>query len=179
VSRLKREPIYHTDHIEILLTRGYSALVDLDCFSWILQRSWVARVCPHTVYARCMVQGKDMALHRAVLGSACEGQYVDHINSDGLDCRSANLRACSQRQNGANRGANSRAMSRYRGVVWHAKDRKWQTQIARRVAGKYQCQYIGQFADELQAARAWDKAAIDSGWYDLAFLRLNFPVTAG
>lgn len=41
-------------------------------------------------------------LHR-VIANAGKGQFVDHINGNGLDCRKENLRLCSHTQNMQNR----------------------------------------------------------------------------
>eukprot|EP00210_Caulerpa_lentillifera_P004829 g4610.t1 len=53
-------------------------------------------------------------------------------------------------------GVEKRLTSRYRGVCWNRKNRRWQTAINR--GGKYI--YLGSFVSEIEAAKAFDRAAV-------------------
>ena len=87
---------------------------------------------------------------------------------DGLDCRKSNLRICDNSQNHANRKAQANNTSGYKGVGWDLFNKKWVAQIMVNQKNKK----IGRYDVKEDAARAYDKAAIE---YFGEFARLNFP----
>lgn len=181
--KLKRQPIYHKDCIEIPLTKGHSAFVDLDCPPEILRFNWAADVKPHTAYAfrtgshPTTGRKTTILLHREVMGlQHGDPRQVDHEDRDGLNCRISNLRVCTCRENHANVSSNRGSSSRFRGVYWDKVRCKWYSQLSWRDGQKkLRTKYVGLFLDEEEAAHAWDRAALASGLYDPQFLRLNFP----
>ncbi len=94
-------------------------------------------------------------MHREIMKLECN-KLCDHINGNGLDNRKTNLRPASRAQNGWNRGKSRvKSRSRYKGLAWDKKDKRWEVRISvngRRI-------YIGRFEDQIQAARAYDRAA--------------------
>lgn len=105
-----------------------------------------------------------LLLHRFLV-CAPPGWGVDHRDHDTLNNRRANLRLCSRSQNAANSRARG-GSSRYKGVYRHRT--RWEAGI--RLAGEHH--YLGTFATEEEAARAYDEAA--RRFYG-EFALLNFP----
>jgi hypothetical protein len=107
-------------------------------------------------------------MHRDVLNPP-DHLFVDHINHNGLDNRIANLRTATPQQNSYNRiHFRKNPSSKYKGVSFKKKEKKWTAQI--RYDGK--SKFIGTFDSEIEAAKAYDKAA---KLYHKEFAALNFP----
>lgn len=152
--------------IEIPLTRGHVAIID-DCDSHLAKKKWSAlevrfkdgslrRV--YAVRGITRADGKHRLsyLHREVMGTVDTKTQIDHRDGNGLDCRRANLRLCSGKQNIRNRTRmNKNNSSGYRGVRWNAKNEKWVAVI--KVDRKPI--HIGTFADRKEAAIAYNRAA--------------------
>lgn len=105
-------------------------------------------------------------MHR-VITAAPQGVSVDHQNGNGLDnCRS-NLRVAGQSKNVAAAQIH-RGKSLYRGVQWSSQKGRWHAQIK----VNYQKKHLGTFTDPVDAAHAYDQAALVAfGEY----ANLNFP----
>lgn len=106
----------------------------------------------------------DISMHRLVMGHPAV--RVDHINHDGLDNRRANLRLATGSQNGGNQLPKG-GSSAYKGVSFHKAAGKW--------SAKFRNHHIGLFASEVDAAKAYDTAALEY-WGDFALV--NFPKAA-
>lgn len=161
---------------EILLTKGYVAIVDDEDFEWLSQRRWHALISRRGAYAARSEGGRSgkryVYMHRLIIG-AVPGVGVDHVNGDGLDNRRANLRLASAAENGWNAGPRmaNRKYGRFKGAWYLVATGRWQARIS--VRGKLI--HIGHFDTELEAALAYDAAARE---YHGAFARLNFPHAA-
>ena len=94
--------------------------------------------------------------------------HTDHWNRSGWDCRTINLRPCTQSQNNANQAQIPGNTSKYKGVSFVASRNKWVAQL--RFNGRYV--KVGRFKNEIDAAKAYDKKAFEC-WGDFAYL--NFP----
>ena len=158
--------------MEIKLTQGKVATVDeknadLARHKWYCANGYAVRRTPGN-------HGKLEYLHRVVyerkLGRELEpGEQVDHIDRNTFDDRIENLRLATRAQNGANKSKQKGTSSEYKGVCWHKRDKKWRAQI--KVNGK--TIHLGYFADEMDAASAYDEAAME---YFGEFANLNFPI---
>lgn len=111
----------------------------------LARRTWSRHIAGYAVRS-----GGKVLLHREILSlSPGDGLQADHINGDRLDCRRANLRVVTQRQNFQNQPA-STGSSRFRGVSWEARRQRWVaygTLDGRR-------RHVGYFATEQEAAEA-------------------------
>jgi hypothetical protein len=160
------------EFVTIPLTRGHRAIVDVSDFAIVQPHCWCAYPSNHTVYAHANLgerNGKKTykEMH-VVIMQPKPGEYVDHINGNGLDNRRTNLRLCTQQQNCRNSRPHRDGTSRFKGVSWFKRDQCWRAYLVIDAKQKH----LGYFADEVEAAKAYDAAAqINFG----EFARLNFP----
>lgn len=151
----------------LLLASGpMVALVDdedherLSAYHWIPFRSrgiWYA--------ARMVGRCKKVFLHHEVMPPPPD-LICDHINGNGLDNRRENLRLCTQAQNVYNRGRRKKSRRRFVGV--QPSRGKWYATIGH----MNKMVYLGMFSNEVEAAKAYDAAALRLRG---EFARLNFP----
>lgn len=91
-------------------------------------------------------------------------KQIDHINRDKKDNRIENLRECSQQENSRNVKTKG-GVSRYKGVHWDSKKKIWSAGAKM----NYKTIYLGYFKDEEDAAKAYDKFAVEN-YGEFAFL---------
>ncbi len=154
---------------EIALTRGYVAIVDEADLELVGSHKWSAH---SSGYAVRMESGRMVYMHRLIM-NATGAVYVDHINGDVRDNRRSNLRLCSGNQSAMNRGKVKRSTSsRYKGVWYQSKTMRWHAHIRIPVPGKGRGRrkFLGSFGSEIEAARAYNEAAL---MYHGTFARLN------
>jgi AP2 domain len=156
--------------------KGRVALVDPEDYDLVMQYRWhvdeyerPSRGTKHGPYAKTETRGPKphalIRMHTLITGWT----LVDHQDHNGLNNRRSNLRDATGTLNAANQHKRSRpTSSRYKGVTWDKRDRKWRAQI--KDGPRYRS--IGYFRNEEDAARAYDAAAL-AAWGEFAFL--NFP----
>lgn len=121
--------------------------------------------------------GASDSLARLVLGLTDKKRFVIFLNHDPLDCRRSNLKAGSRSlvaQRGRKMGSlNGRKYtSRFKGVCLHRNSGLWIAQLKKNRVNRYH----GFFKSEVDAAKAYDKAAWEL-YGPEAFL--NFPEDFG
>jgi len=167
--RPAEEPGEGTCLIPLVNWDGLCALVDAADYEWLRRYTWRA-VCANgrTFYACTYCEGKLCLMHRMIMNPPA-GMVVDHKNRYGLDNHRVNLRHATPGQNNINRAWDTGA-SGFRGV-YPCRD-KW----GARIGHQRRTLYIGLFDDPAEAARAYDRKAIELHG---EFACLNFPEEAG
>lgn len=140
--------------VKIPLTQGEFTIVDAEDYALLSKFHWQCWKGPWNNYAKGVVEGKNIPLHRFLLNPSRD-KVVDHINGDGLDNRRSNLRIVTTSQNGMNRKLSKNNSSGYKGVCYNKQRGKWMAYI---MFEKKQ-RTIGYFANSLEAAKAYNKEA--------------------
>jgi hypothetical protein len=86
------------------------------------------------MYPTVWHEGRNVAIHRLVMGKAPDGLEVDHKNGNPLDSRRSNLRFVTHGDNLRNRRAYSK--SGHKGVYFSKNRQGKQWQVQRRVNGR-------------------------------------------
>lgn len=149
---------------EIELSQGKVALVDDEDFVFLSQWKWFAVNTRGHWYA-CRKQKspagsrtrqRTLGMHQLLL-KACGEKFGDHKDGNGLNNQKSNLRPATNQQNLFNQRLGKRNCSGFKGVSWCKHTRKWRAMIGK--DGKIH--YLGQFADRIAAAKAYDRAAVE------------------
>ncbi len=131
------------------------AMVDDEDFERLNSFKWFAvpgRNGNH--YAVRRSKNKTFQMHREILKVSDPKIQVDHENGNGLNNCKTNLRQATHQQNMCNRSAHG--LSQYLGVSFYNKAGKYMAKIA---SNKKQY-YLGLFQSEIEAAKAYNTAAI-------------------
>lgn len=161
----------------------YYALVDDSDYESLIKHTWSVHHKGNTSYAVTKVDGKQIKMHRMILGLTDPKIFTDHEDGNGLNNQKYNIRECSNSENQKNK-IKKTGLSKYKGVTWITRrykrkskstgemimheSSKWEATI--KTTEKYV--YLGRFINEIDAAKAYDAAAkIHHG----EFAKLNFP----
>lgn len=129
------------------------ALVDDEDFDECMKYRWVKS----KGYAKAYIGKRRYILIHRIIMHEKKGEVIHHIDHNKLNNQKSNLRFCSHKENIRNQVKQKRnTSSKYKGVTFHKKLNKWQSSI--NVDKKYK--YIGIFDLELDAAKAYNEAAI-------------------
>lgn len=143
-------------------------LVDDEDFEELSKYTWHIDKGNKTFYALRYIEDsrKRISMHRQLLGLTISTDFGDHLDENGLNNQRGNLRKATKAQNMMNRKSNIGSSSKYIGVSWQAKNKKWVSTICFNA----KTIYIGLFKTEIEAAHARD---IKSKIYFGEFAKLN------
>jgi hypothetical protein len=155
------------------LTRGKYATVSEHRYESLSKRKWSAYYDyrGRRYYALDTNEKPVVRMHREIVGG--DSPHIDHINGDGLDNRDENLRPSTVSQNIANsqNHKKNKKGGKYKGVTFCPEvtgGRPWRA----RIGFQNTIVYIGRFASEQEAARAYDEKAVELFG---EFAHKNFP----
>jgi hypothetical protein len=130
---------------------------ELSRYTWRLENGYASRY----------ENGKRIFMHRQIMRPP-DDMVVDHIDASRANNCRCNLRVCTHAENQRNQRKRRDSHSRFKGVFLNKRRRKWYAVC--RGAGKGH--WRGYFDDEVEAARAYDRMAVE---LFPEFARVNFP----
>lgn len=146
---------------KIPLTQGKFAIVNDIDYAFLMQWKWFFSTNGYAVRNSRKSDTVDkrtaIYMHRVILiRKLGHSDFVDtdHKNQNRLDNWRSNLRPASAPQNRRNKRIQG-GSSKFKGVHWHKRNKRWQAQIGLNGGRKY----LGSFTNEIQAAKVYNKAA--------------------
>ena len=147
----------------IPLGDGDYAYVDAADYDWLRRWNWHL----DGGYAARQEKGSKIFMHRQIMQPP-EEMVVHHRDDNKTNNCRRNLCVCTHTENTRSRRKDSGSFSVFKGVTYDKRRNKWEARC--RYNGK--SHLLGYFDVEVDAARAYDRAAVE--WFG-EFARLNLP----
>lgn len=139
---------------QIPLTQGKFALVDDEDYDFLIQWKWYYKTEGYAARNERTNKGrKTVRMHRVIMNTP-HGMETDHADGNRLNNLKSNLRICTKSENQRNQTPKKH---KHKGAFFDKHDGKWSAHI--RINGKPK--RIGRFSSEVDAARAYNKAAVE------------------
>lgn len=156
---------------KIPLTQGKFAIVDEADFARVAEYQWYAHREGRTFYAYANIRRSDgsrtiIKMHRLLHPEWTE---VDHCDGNGANNTQVNMRRATHSENLRNSRKQQGTSSSFKGVYLDKRRSKWHARIT--LSGGRHAD-LGHHASEEEAARAYDKAAVELFGESAC---LNFP----
>lgn len=143
------------------------ATVSDEDYEKVALRRWYLVNNRNSQYAATCMNNTSVYMHHFVYGNG----MFDHKDGNGLNNTRGNVRPCNLSLNAANTKKRSGTLSRFKGVTFDKRRRKWVANIMKNKRNKF----LGYFSNEEDAAKVYDKAAAEIFG---EFAVLNFPIDA-
>ena len=150
----------------ILSSKKYpnlKCIVDNEDYEILIQYTWNPIVSKYNdvIYTIAWINHKHVYMHRFIMqlhGNDIKNKMIDHEDHNGLNNQKENLRVCSNtdNQHNSNKKKNAKT-SKYKGVSYHIKDKKYRARIMLNTKGIF----IGNYDTEKEAALAYNEKAIE------------------
>lgn len=141
---MKKLPLSNSWRVALVSDRDFARVSK---YRWWLKRDTQMN------YAFAFIHQCRISMHRFLFPGL---PMMDHKDANGLNNTRGNIRKCTCGQNQANRRKIKPGSSIYKGVHFVNRDRRWIAKI--KVSGKRIA--LGSFGTELEAAKAYNKAAV-------------------
>lgn len=154
----------------IMTVDGYKCLVDDEDYPVLSRLTWKTASVTGKLYPSHFLQSTAqrvtaIMMHHLLMDTK-QNHAIVHRDGDPFNCQKDNLIHLSYRLMRARSAPKVRESSKYKGVAFNKKSQRWRAQCGDK--------FLGNFTDEVEAAKAYDIAAHDA-YGEWAYQ--NFPDT--